>query len=231
MKAVILAGGLGSRLRPFTSVIPKPLLPIGDKSVLELQMQRLGSFGFTEIYLSTLYKSDYIEQFFKNQQIGDVRLKVVKEKSPLGTAGPVTLLKDELSEPFVLMNGDVLTTLNFSKFYDFAISKSAPLTVATKRYLTPFSFGNISFDGDYVKSIEEKKDIVSHILAGIYVMSPDIFNYIPEDTYYGMDNLIQDLLKKNVPVAKYAMEEYWIDIGQIDNLEKAELDYNSNLAK
>ncbi len=226
MKAVILAGGLGSRLRPFTETIPKPLLPIGEKAILEIQIEKLHKYGVDEVYLATNYKSDYIEKFFGDGSRYGVRLHISREDKPLGTAGPIKLLENELKdEPFIVMNGDILTQLDFGKFYDFALSKHQPLTIAIKKEITPFEFGNILFEGDKVIKIEEKPDLINYILAGIYVMTPEVFNYIPADTYYGMDKLIMALMEKDVDVIKYEMEEYWLDIGRVKDYEKAQEAY------
>lgn len=222
MKAVILAGGLGTRLRPFTEIIPKPLLPVGEKAVLEIQIEHLKEHGFNEIFLATNYKSEYIERFFGDGSSYGIALTVSKESEPLGTAGPLTLLKQTLTEPFVVMNGDILTAINFKDFYDFALMKETPLTIAVKKQITPFAFGNIFFHGDYVTGIEEKPDLVNYILAGIYVMRPEVFDHIPEGQYFGMDVLIKSLLAGNVPVAKYEMQEYWLDIGRVADYEKAQ---------
>jgi len=222
MKAVILAGGLGKRLKPFTEAIPKPLLPIGEKAVLEIQIERLKMYGFDEIFLATNYKSDYIENFFGDGSRYNVKLKISRESKPLGTAGPVTLLKRELNEPFVLMNGDILSSIDFKKFYDFAFKKNTLLTISVKKEILPFAFGNIFFEGDYVTGIEEKPDIITYILAGIYVMKPGIFEYIPEDTYYGMDTLLKKFISEKIPIAKYEMTEYWLDIGRLTDYEKAQ---------
>ena len=146
MKAIILAGGLGTRLKPFTEVIPKPLLPIGEKAVLEIQIERLKKYGFDEIILATNYKSEYIKNFFGDGSRYGVKLKISQEEKPLGTAGPIKLLKDELNEPFIVMNGDILSLINFNKFYDFAVSKQiSPLILSIKKEITPFAFGNIFF--------------------------------------------------------------------------------------
>jgi NDP-mannose synthase len=217
MKAVILAGGLGTRLKPFTQVIPKPLLPVGEKAVLEVQIERLKEHGFDEIILATNYRSEYIENFFGDGSKYGVSLRISKETKPLGTVGPLTLIKDELSSPFLVMNGDILTLLNFSKLYEFALSNPSDLVVAISEYITPFDFGNIFYDGDFVTGVEEKKDIVSKIIAGIYIMKPGIFDLIPDNTYFGMDSLIQTMLDKKIPVAKYEMTEYWLDIGRVDD--------------
>jgi NDP-sugar pyrophosphorylase family protein len=222
MKAVILAGGLGSRLRPFTEIIPKPLLPIGEKSVLEIQIEALKKSNFNEIYLATNYKSEYIENFFGDGSRYGVKLKVSKEKKPLGTVGPLTLLKEELNEPFLVMNGDILTLLNFNDLYKFAVKQDTPLTISIKEYSMPFAFGNIFYEGDYVVGIEEKPNIKHKILAGIYIFRPEIFKLIPDDEYFNMDTLIHRMLNDNIPITKYEIKEYWLDIGQVDDFQTAQ---------
>ena len=227
MKAVILAGGLGTRLKPFTEVIPKPLLPVGEKSILEIQISRLKKFGFDQIYLATNYKSDYIGNYFGDGSRYGVSLRVSKEDKPLGTAGPLLLLKNELTEPFIVMNGDILSLIDFGDLYDFAIRQSSLLTITIKKEITPFAFGNIFFDGDRVTDIEEKPDIVMYILAGIYVMNPGLLEIFPPDSYFGMDHLIKKMLYENKPVTKYDLRDYWLDIGRLNDYEKAQEDYKS----
>lgn len=228
MQAVILAGGLGTRLRPFTEVIPKPLLPIGEKSLLEIQIERLKAHGFDEIFLAVNYKSDYVRNFFGDGSRYGVKLEISQEDDPLGTAGPVALLKDRLQDPFIVMNGDVLSTIDFTKFYEFATSVPAALCVTLKKIITPFAFGRIFYDGNFVTGIEEKPDIEMEVLAGIYVMKPAIFDEIPPNEYYGMDSLIKDMLAKGVPIAKYNLKEYWLDIGQLPDYEKAQDAYQQH---
>ncbi|KAA3617045.1 MAG: mannose-1-phosphate guanyltransferase [Calditrichaeota bacterium] len=227
MKAVILAGGLGTRLKPFTQVIPKPLLPIGEKSILEIQIEKLKQHGFDEIFLATNYKSEYIENFFGNGEKYGVKLQISKEEKPLGTVGPVTLLKEQLNEPFVVMNGDILSQINFADFYKFAMEKKSALTITIKKEILPFAFGNVFFEDDLVTGVEEKPDLITYVLAGIYVMTPDIFKYIPDDTYFGMDTLIKNMLDKNLPVVKYDLKEYWLDIGRPSDYEKARTDFDN----
>ena len=228
MKAVILAGGLGTRLKPFTEVIPKPLLPIGEKSVLEIQIDRLKKHGFDEIFLATNYKSDYIEGFFGDGSRYGVKLEISKELKPLGTAGPLLILKERLTEPFIVMNGDILSLVDFSKLYDFAQSQNSLLTISIKKEVTPFAFGNIFFDGDRVTGIEEKPNILMYILAGVYVMKPEIFKYFPDDTYFGMDSLILKMLAEDSIVSKYELTEYWLDIGRLNDYEKAQEIYTEH---
>ena len=228
MKVVILAGGLGTRLKPFTEVIPKPLLPIGEKSVLEIQIEGLKKYGFTEIFLATNYKSEYIGNFFGNGSRYGVKLFISKEEKPLGTAGPLTLLREQLTEPFILMNGDILSLINYREFYDFSVIQDSLLTLAIKKEITPFAFGNIFFTDNKVTGIQEKPDIVMYILAGIYVLKPQIFKYFPDKEYFGMDTLIKNLLSIGENVTKYELKEYWLDIGRINDYEKAQEAYQKH---
>lgn len=230
MKAVILSGGLGTRLKPFTEVIPKPLLPIGEKAVLEIQIEHLKANGFNHIFLATNYKSGYIENFFGDGSKYGVKLMVSKEEKPLGTAGPVKLLQEHLTEPFLVMNGDILTQLAYKNLYDFAISKDSLLTISTKDIVTPFQFGNIHTDGDYVSGIEEKPDLRTTILAGIYIFKPQILELIPDDEYFGMDALIRKMLDLNLPITHYPIQEYWLDIGQVKDYEKAQEIYKERFS-
>jgi len=228
MKAVILAGGLGTRLRPFTEVIPKPLLPIGEKSLLEIQIERLKMHGFYEIFLATNYKADYINNFFGDGSRYGVKLSISKEEIPLGTAGPVTLIKKQLTEPFIVMNGDILSTIDFKKFYDFANALNSDLCVCIKTIIAPFAFGKISYDGDYVTEIQEKPDFETDVLAGIYVFKPALFEIIPDNEYFGMDMLIKLMLSKHRPIGKYHLREMWLDIGQIQDYEAAQDAYREH---
>lgn len=225
MQAVILAGGLGKRLRPFTQVIPKPLLPIGAKSLLEIQIERLRSHGFDEIYIATNYKSDYIINFLGDGKRYGVKLHMSPEEKPLGTAGPLSLIREHLREPFLLVNGDILSTINFSKFHQFAQDHEADLCVTIKKIHTPFGFGRIESEGDFVVRIEEKPTFVTQVLAGIYSFKPPLLDLIPDDEYYGIDTLIQTMLEQSRPVAKWEIKEYWLDIGQVPDYEKAQKDY------
>jgi NDP-mannose synthase len=225
VKAVILAGGLGARLRPFTEAIPKPLLPIGEKAVLEIQIARLKGFGVDEIFLATNYKSEYVESFFGDGSRYGVRLRISREEEPLGTAGPLSLLRKELTEPFIVMNGDILSLIDFGDLTRFAAGTNAALTVVIKKEVLPFAFGNIFFEGDYVTEVQEKPNIVMYVVAGIYMMTPEILSLIPDKTYFGIDSLIKAMLKSGRPVAKYDLKEYWLDIGRLNDYEEAQHAY------
>lgn len=151
--AVILSGGLGTRLRPFTNIMPKPLLPVGEKAILEIQIETLKKYGFERVILATNYKSDYIQKFFGSGEQYGIELIISRETQALGTAGPLKLVEKELDAPFLVMNGDILTDLDFGDFYNFGMEKESLLTVALKKIILPYSFGNIEFTGEKVTNI------------------------------------------------------------------------------
>ncbi|MFH2041021.1 MAG: sugar phosphate nucleotidyltransferase, partial [Acidobacteriota bacterium] len=197
-------------------------------SVLEIQIQNLARYGFDEIYIATYYKSDYVESFIGDGKKLGVRVRFSKEKIPLGTCGPLSLLKEELTEPFILMNGDILSNINLEKLYSFAKEKKSDLTVVTKIIKAPFQFGKVMSKDDYIVDVIEKPDLELEILAGIYVMKPDIFRWIPEGTYFGIDQLIKKMLAQSTPVAKYLMSEYWLDIGMLEDYSEAQVAYEKH---
>jgi len=228
MKAVILAGGLGTRLKPFSQVIPKPLLPIGSSSVLETQIFSLIKSGVTEVVIATNYLSDYIKAYIEGKKNYGIKITISNEDKPLGTCGPVSLVRDKLDVPFILMNGDILTTMDYKKFYDYALNMDADLVVGTKNISQPFEFGKIIAAGDYIIDVEENPNLKMEILAGIYIVKPALLDLIPDDTYYGIDTLIKDMMKEKMKVAKYLIEEYWLDIGRVDDYETAQKAYDEH---
>ncbi len=218
---MILAGGLGTRLQPLTNIIPKPLLPIGQSTVLEVQILALKRYGFGEVIIATNYMSDYLESVVGDGSRFGVKVIVSKEEERLGTCGPLTLVKARLTEPFVVMNGDVLTTLDLKAFADFATGIDADLTVGTTEFVTPFQFGRVISDGTYLTGVDEKPDFRTEILAGIYGMKPAVLDLIPERTYFGIDDLIRLMLSRKRRIAKFVIHDYWVDIGQLSDYEKA----------
>ena len=228
MKAIILAGGLGERLRPFTQAIPKPLLPIGEQSLLELQIQRLAEAGCEKVFIATNYKSQYIRNFIGDGSQFGIEITCSEEKKPLGTCGPLSLLRDQLDTPFIMMNGDILTTLDFRRFFEKGLALDSLLTVATKQIRTPFNFGSVGTEGDRILKVEEKPELVFEIVAGIYLMKPPILERIPDGAYFGVDQLIQGMLADGLPVTRYAMKDYWLDIGQLEDYSQAEDAYKEH---
>lgn len=230
MKAVILAGGLGTRLKPFTEIIPKPLLPIGESSVLEIQILTLRKYGFDEIFIATNYKADYLEAYLGDGSKYGMKLVFSRERMPLGTCGPLSLLRDALAEPFLMMNGDILTTMSFQRLADFGTRIDADLTVVTKEITTPFHFGKVCTEGDYVVRVEEKPNFKLEILAGIYFLKPKVLDMIRPNTVYGIDSLIKDMIEQKRKIAKYLIQDYWLDIGNIENYEIAQKAYHEHFA-
>ena len=227
-KAVILAGGLGNRLKPLTQSIPKPLLPIGEKSVLEIQLQHLAQSGINEVYIATNYKADYIESFIGDGKKYGIKVKFSKEEIPLGTCGPLSLLRQELTEPFILMNGDILSNIDFRKLFDSCLKNDSMLTVVTKEIRTPFNFGSVKVKEELIVGVEEKPDLVLEILAGIYFVRPEILNLIPDNEYYGIDSLIRRMLAEKLDISRYLMKEFWLDIGRMDDYEEAQIAYKKH---
>jgi NDP-sugar pyrophosphorylase family protein len=227
-QAVVLCGGLGTRLKPYTEAIPKPLLPVGEKSILETQILGLKKYGFTDIFLATNYKSDYIQSFFGSGKRLGVQLTISKENRALGTCGPLALIKHYLKKPFIVMNGDILTTIDFGKLFQYALEAESDFTVVTKEIVMPFAFGNVYSKHNYITGVEEKPNIKHEVIAGIYVMKTGVFEYIPDNTYFGMDDLIRVMLKTKKPISRYLMQELWLDIGQPADYDKAQQLYDTH---
>ncbi len=230
MKAVILAGGLGTRLKPFTQVIPKPLLPLGRSSVLETQILSLKKSGIKEIIIATNYLSDYIKAFLDGKNNYDITIIISEESKPLGTCGPLSLLKEQLQTPFLLINGDILTTMDFSILYDYSLNIDADIVVGIKEIKAPFEFGQIISQGNYIIDIREKPELKMEILSGIYLIKPHIIDLIPKDRYYGIDSLIKTMVSKKMKVVKYKITDYWLDIGRIEDYSAAQEAYNEHFS-
>ena len=223
MKVVILAGGLGIRLRPLTYIIPKPLLPLGEKSLLEISIGKLRDCGFDDIIIATNYKSSMFGTYFGDGSKFKVKITYSEEKEPLGTAGPLKLSREHLQEPFLVIYGDILTSLDFQKLKEFHVKNKSDFTLVTKEAHLPVRYGIVESDGNMIKSIEEKPDIKNQINAGIYFLSPSVIDEIP-DGFFHMTDLAKKLIKQGKRVMKYQLDDYWLDIGQMQDYEKAKKD-------
>ncbi len=225
MKAVIMAGGLGKRLAPLTDTIPKPLLPIGEKSILELIIRRLKLAGCEEVIIATNYKSTLFEKYAVHLTDLGIKISFSREETPLGTAGPLKLIQGNLKEPFIIINGDIITTLDFKKLFDNHVKKGARLTVCTREVEIPLHYGVIQLNEEsYILDVKEKPSLKSEINAGIYVLDPKVIEEIP-DGFYHMTDLIKDMLKKE-KINGYKINDYWLDVGQLStyNQAKEEID-------
>ncbi|OGR67270.1 MAG: hypothetical protein A2081_01355 [Elusimicrobia bacterium GWC2_61_19] len=220
MKAVIIAGGAGTRLRPFTFSIPKPLLPVGEKPILEHIIRRLRSLKITDITLTLGYGAELIEAYFGDGRKFGVAIKYTRELKPLGTAGPLRLIKG-LREPFLVMNGDILTRLDFNRMLRFHEKSGADLTIAAREYADRLPFGTLSAEGTRITGITEKPVTKHLVSAGIYIVSPAAARRIPGGRFFTMPDLVKVLLKENRPVCKYEFKDYWLGIERVSQLEEA----------
>lgn len=219
-----MAGGLGTRLRPFTFSIPKPLLPVREKPILEFILRRLKKFGFEDILLAIGYGAELIKAHFGNGKKFGVRIRYLEEPRNLGTAGPLKLLNPKsLSKPFLVMNGDILTRIDFKKLLRLHIQQKAELTVAVKNHIQQIPFGAIRMNGKLIQSIQEKPKLSQKISTGIYAMNPEALSFIPGGRFFTIPELITALLKNKRRVAGYEFSDYWLAIERIDQLEHAGL--------
>lgn len=224
MKAVILSGGKGTRLRPLTYAIPKPLLPVGRKPILEIIIERLKVCGFRNIILSVDYKKELIEVYFRDGSSFEVSIQYVEEPGPSGTAGPLRLAQHLLHEPFLVMNGDLLTELDFRKMYHFHIDKGAELTVGTVQHKIRLPYGLMDIRDGKVAGVEEKPELSFCVNAGIYIMSPSALDVIPEGQFFNMTDAIDKLANEGRKVLNYPITEAWRDIGHMRDYEEANAD-------
>lgn len=224
---VLMVGGRGIRLEPLTQNIPKPLLKVGNKPILQTILERLHLFGFRNIFLCTNYLSDHIEEFCRDGSEFGLNIRYFKEEIKLGTIGAVKYLEDQLKLPFLVMNGDLLTSLNYKTVLDFHMEQQAELTIGSASYKTKVPYGVIQTEGHQVTSILEKPTYSFRISGGIYALSPKVLELIPKGTFYDITDLMESLLRKNHPVVAFPIEEYWLDIGQHQDYEKANLDYKN----
>jgi NDP-mannose synthase len=221
LKTVVLAGGRGTRLAPYTSVLPKPLMPIGDRSILEVVVGQLEDAGIVEIRFCVGYLGHLIEAVFEARENGHVNISYVREREALGTAGPLRLVEG-LDRTFMVMNGDVLSTIDYESLVRFHQEQQNALTIATHERAIQIDYGLLHLDGgSRVQEYEEKPTISSRVSMGIYVMEPGVIDYVPENEYFDFPDLVRVLLEKGEPVGAYRHEGLWFDIGRREDYERA----------
>lgn len=220
----ILAGGLGTRLRPLTETVPKPMLTVGDKPILELIIEQFKEFGFSNFIVSLNYKGEIIEEYFKNGKEFDVNIEYIRETKKLGTAGSIALVKEKFTKPFIVINGDILTGIDFDKFLNHHMKNNFNITVGVRNYEINVPYGVLVTDNMLIESLEEKPTYKFHINGGVYAVNPEITKYIQEDKVYNMTDLIEDAMKNEDKSGIYEITEYWTDIGQIEDYKKANTD-------
>lgn len=218
---VIMAGGMGTRLRPYTESCPKPLLPVAGKPMLEHIIERAKLEGFIHFVLAIHYLGHMIEDYFGNGERLGVRIDYLRERSPLGTAGALGLLNPRPGAPFVVTNGDVLTDIRYGELLDFHIRHSAEATMAVRVHEWQHPFGVVQTQGAEIVGFEEKPVARSHINAGVYALEPDALSVLNADAHCDMPTLFERLQAKAKRTVAYPMHEPWLDVGRPDDLNRA----------
>lgn len=223
MKAIILTGGLGTRMRPLTFSIPKPLVPVGEKAIVQLLLERLAANGVTEAILCTGYLAELVRAFCGDGSRFGLRCSYVHETEPLGTAGPLSLVRDRIDdgEDFLLINGDVVTTIDFSKMIHRHKTSGRVLTVGYTNYTYTSPFGVLDVEGDRLRGIREKPVLQFPISCGIYAVSSSALALVPAGQMFGMPDLMNAITDRGQEVGVYYVEEYWHGVESLADLEVA----------
>lgn len=225
-RVILMAGGLGTRLRPLTETTPKPLLKVGNKPILETIIENFAKYGFINITISVNYKAKMIQNYFGDGSQFGVNIDYIEETQRLGTAGALGLIKDKPKEPFFVMNGDLLTNVNFDHMLDFHSHENSIATMGVREYDLQVPYGVIKTEGSSITSIEEKPVHKFFVNAGIYTLSPKVFDYIPENTFFDMPTLFEKLIEEQLKSISFPLHEYWLDIGRISDFEQAQHEYH-----
>ena len=218
---VLMAGGLGRRLKPMTDECPKPLLKVGNKPILENILENFRENGFSRFYISVNYMSDMIEEYFGDGSRWGVEIKYLYEDKKLGTAGAISLIKEKHSEPMFVMNGDLLTKVNFQQMLDFHIEHKADVTMGIREFDFQVPYGVVKRDDYRFVDIIEKPVQKLFINAGIYILNPELLEMMPGNSFYEMPNLLKYFKDQNKEIIVFPVREYWLDIGHIDDYKQA----------
>jgi NDP-sugar pyrophosphorylase family protein len=222
MKAVIQCGGKGMRLRPHTSILPKPLMPIGARPVLELLLKWLRRNGIKEVFITTGYLGHLIRSVCGDGSQWNMRITYTQEIEPLGTIGPLSLLREHLDAPFLVLNGDVLTDLSLNQFVSCHRRHHGPLTIATASRPTKMDFGVIEETDGRVIEFREKPELSHLVSMGIYCMDPAVLERIPTGVPFGFDDLMFQMLEEGASVNVFKHNGMWLDIGRVEDFHKAQ---------
>ena len=224
---VLMVGGLGTRLRPLTENTPKPMLKVGGKPILETIVKRFVDDGFTNITMCLGYKSNVIQDHFQDGSAFGANIDYIVEEKRMGTAGALTLLGKRLNNPFFVMNGDLLTSVNFEKMLDFHLENDSRATMCVREYDIEVPYGVVNVVNENVISIVEKPIHSFFVNAGIYLLEPDCIDLIPDNEFYNMPTLFAELIVIKEKIVSFPLQEYWLDIGKIADYERANIEYFS----
>lgn len=222
---VLMAGGLGTRLRPLTENIPKPMLKVGTKPILETIIENFCSYGFRNFFLCVNYKSEVIIDHFGDGSRLGANIRYIQEPKRLGTAGALSLLPPIGSDPLIVMNGDLLTNINFEHLLNYHLTADALATMCVREYDFQVPYGVVEMTGATIQAIVEKPVHSFYVNAGIYVLSPQALPLIPTDSFYDMPDLFQQLIHSEKKICSFPIKGYWLDIGRSDDFAKANTDY------
>ncbi|WP_166112017.1 nucleotidyltransferase family protein [Pseudoalteromonas sp. Z9A5] len=221
----IMAGGFGTRLKPLTNDCPKPMLKVGGKPMLETLINNFKNHGFYKFYISTHYLPEVIMNYFGDGSEFDIEITYVHEKEPLGTGGALSLLPDTLpKEPLIMINGDILTNVDFGKVLDFHIKQNSDATMCVRDYEIKIPFGVIEGEGHEITGMVEKPTYRYFVNAGIYIISSQIIKSLPNNEHLDMPTLFELKKAENCKVLKFPIHEYWLDVGRHDDFKKAQID-------
>ena len=223
--AVILAGGLGKRLHPYTVVLPKPLMPIEKYPVLEIIIMQLSRHGFTNITLAVNHQADIIRAYFGSGEKWGVNIDYSLESTPLGTMGPLKIMKN-LPDNFLIMNGDILTDIDFDKMYQKHTDSKAIFSIASTQRLTKIDYGVLQVEKNKLKLLKEKPEYTYEVSTGVYMASNKILKYIEENRLFGFDELMNVLISMKLDVNVFRHDGYWLDIGRPDDYIRAINEYS-----
>ncbi|MBY0223488.1 MULTISPECIES: nucleotidyltransferase family protein [Sporosarcina] len=224
-KVVLMAGGLGTRLRPLTESIPKPMLNVGNKPILETIIEGFKNYGFEQFILTVNYKKEIVKDYFQDGSHLGVNIGYIEEDKRLGTAGALSLLAEIPDQPIFVMNGDLLTKINFEQLLDFHLEAESKATMCVREYEYQIPYGVIETENDRLLSIVEKPVHKSFVNAGVYVLNSEALEYIPRDAFFDMPQLFGSLMRERQNVCAFPLREYWLDIGRMADFEKANGDY------
>jgi len=221
---VLMAGGLGSRLKPLTDKTPKPLLKIGDKTIIDYNIDRLISFGIDNFWISVRYLADQIKEHFKNGNSRNVNIDYVSEETPLGTIGAVSKINNFKHDYVLVTNSDILTNLNYENFFEDFIEKDADMSVVTIPYDVEIPYAVLETKSNKILSFIEKPTYTYYSNGGIYLIKKSILKNIPKDKFFNSTDLMELLLEKKLNLISYPMHNYWLDIGKPNDYSKAQND-------
>lgn len=228
---ILMLGGLGTRLRPLTESVPKPMLNVGGKPILETIVRHIAEQGFVNFYFCINYLGEQIRAYFGDGSKFGINIRYVQEQERMGTAGALTLLPDKLKLPFIVMNGDLLTKIDLTALLAFHNKHGKKITAGVREYNQQVPFGVVELNGASVVKMVEKPVYRHFVNAGIYALSPDILSFLPQKQFYDMPSLIEDVLSENKGVGGFPITEYWMDIGQLPDFEQAQDDYIEHFQK